>query len=61
MEFGKEIDIRAIYAHDLNLDIEDEDVLNAACSDCVWGNVEINYDDKINCAILGVLNSKINI
>lgn len=58
IEFGKAIDILAIYAHDLNLDREDEDVLNVACGECEWGYVKINGDDNINCAILGVRYNK---
>lgn len=59
MEFDKEIDILAIKAYDLNIDDkEDEEVLDAACSDCEWGIVETRYGDYLNCAILGVRYSK---
>lgn len=59
MEFDKEIDIRAIKAYDLNIDDkEDEEVWDAACSDCEWGIVETRYGDNINCAILGVRYNK---
>jgi hypothetical protein len=58
MEFDKEIDILAIKAHDLNLDREDEEVLDAACGDCEWGIVETRHGDNINCAILGVRYNK---
>ena len=61
MEFGKEIDILAIKAYDLNIDDkEDEEVLDAACDDCEWGIVESRYNEEINCAMLGVRYNKDN-
>ena len=55
-EFGKEINIVAIKAHDLNLDsVDDEDeVLESVYNDCEFGNVETKHDNICECAILGV-------
>lgn len=58
MEFDKEIDILAIMAHDLNLDREDTEVLDAAYNNCEWGVVETRYGKYINCAIFGVRYNK---
>lgn len=60
MEFDKEIDIRAIMAHDLNLDREDTEVLDAAYSNCEWGVVASRNDENIDCAILGVRYNRDN-
>lgn len=58
MEFDKEIDILAIMAHDLNLDREDTEVLDAAYCDCEYGIAVSRYDENIDCAILGVRYNK---
>lgn len=60
MEFDKEIDIRAIMAHDLNLDREDEEALDYAYNNCEWGVVASRYDENIDCAILGVRYNRDN-
>jgi len=60
MEFDKVIDIRAIYAHELNLDREDTEVLDFAYTNCEWGVVKSRYDKYINCAIFGVRYNKDN-
>lgn len=57
-EFGKEIDIFGIKAHDLNLDRDDDEVWDAVLSDCEFGNVETNHNDICECAILGVRYNK---
>ena len=57
-EFGKEINIVAIKAHDLNLDRDDDEVWDAVFSDCEFGNVETKHDDICECAILGVRYNK---
>ena len=56
-EFGKEIDIFGIKAHDLNLDREDENVWDAVYSDCEYGSIE-THDGLFECAILGVRYNK---
>ncbi len=57
-EFGKEIDIVAIKAHDLNLDRDDEEVWDAVYDDCEYGNVDTRHDGNIECAILEVRYDK---
>lgn len=57
-EFGKEIDIFGIKAHDLNLDRDNEEVWDAVLSDCEFGIVETKHDDICECAILGVRYNK---
>ena len=58
MAFDKEIDILAIMAHDLNVDKEDADALDAAYDNCEYTNIETKDRDKVNCAILGVRYNK---
>jgi len=58
MEFDKEIDILAIMAHDLNLDREDTEVLDAAYNNCEYGIAVSRYNENIDCAILGVRYNK---
>lgn len=55
-EFGKEIDVVAIKAHEFNLDITDEDdgVMSLVYNDCEYGNVETRDYIIRECAILGV-------
>lgn len=59
-EFGKEIDIFAIKAHDLNLDRDDDEVWDAVLSDCEFGIIDTEHDDDniCECAILGVRYNK---
>ena len=57
-EFGKEIDIFGIKAHDLNLDRDDDEVWDAVLSDCEFGIVETKQDEICECAILGVRYNK---
>lgn len=57
-EFGKEIDIFGIKAHDLNLDRDNDEVWDAVLSDCEFGVVETKHDDICECAILGVRYNK---
>lgn len=57
-EFGKEIDIFGIKAHDLNLDRDNDDVWDAVLSDCEFGVVETMHNDICECAILGVRYNK---
>ena len=59
-EFGKEINIVAIKAHDLNLDsVDDEDeVLESVYSDCKFGKVQTKHGNICECAILGVRYDK---
>jgi len=57
-KFGKEINIVAIKAHDLNLDIDDDEVWDAACDDCEYGNVDTRHHGNVECAILGVRYNK---
>lgn len=57
-EFGKEIDIFGIKAHDLNLDRDDAEVWDAVLSDCEYGIVEIQCTHIYECAILGVRYNK---
>lgn len=57
-EFGKEIDIVAIKAHDLNLNRDDEEVWDVVYDDCEHGNVDTRHDRNIECAILGVRYNK---
>lgn len=57
-EFGKEIDIFGIKAHDLNLDRDNDDVWDAVLSDCEFGVVETKHNDICECAILGVRYNK---
>lgn len=57
-EFGKEIDIFAIKAHDLNLDRDDEEVWDAVLSDCEFGIIDTMHDDICECAIFGVRYNK---
>lgn len=57
-EFGKEIDIFGIKAHDLNLDRDDDEVWDAVLSDCEFANVETKYGNIYECAILGVRYNK---
>ena len=55
-EYGKEIDVVAIKAHEFNLDITDEDdgVMSLVYNDCEYGNVETRDYIIRECAILGV-------
>lgn len=57
-EFGKEIDVVAIKAHDLNLDRDDDNVWDAVYNDCEYGNVEKRCTHIFECAILGVRYDK---
>ena len=59
-EYGKEIDVVAIKAHELNLDITDEDdgVMSLVYNDCEYGNVETRDYIIRECAILGVRYNK---
>ena len=57
-EFGKNIDVVAIKAHDLNLDREDEEVKDAVYSDCEYANFQTKHGDIIQCAILEVRYNK---
>ena len=57
-EFGKEIDIFAIKAHDLNLDRDDDEVWDAVFSDCEFGIIDTKHDDICECAIWGVRYNK---
>lgn len=55
-EYGKEIDVVAIKAHEFNLDINNEDdgVMSLVYNDCEYGNVETRDYIIRECAILGV-------
>lgn len=56
-EYGKEIDVVAIKAHEFNLDITDDDddgVMYLIYNDCEYGNVETRDYIIRECAILGV-------
>ena len=56
-EYGKEIDVVAIKAHEFNLDITDDDddgVMYLVYNDCEYGNVETRDYIIRECAILGV-------
>lgn len=53
-EYGKEIDVVAIKAHEFNLDITDDDVMVAVYEYCEYGNVDTTHDNIRECAILGV-------
>lgn len=59
-EYGKEIDVVAIKAHEFNLDITDEDdgVMSLVYNDCEYGNVETRHYIIRECAILGVRYNK---
>lgn len=57
-EFGKNIDIFAIKAHDLNLDREDDEVEDAVYSDGEWAYFQTKNDNVINCVILEVRYNK---
>lgn len=57
-KFGKEINIVAIKAHDLNLDRDDDEVWDAVLSDSEFGIVETKHDDICECVILGVRYNK---
>lgn len=58
-EYGKEIDVVAIKAHELNLDITDDDgVMYLVYNDCEYGNVETRDYIIRECAILGVRYNK---
>ena len=61
-KFGKEIDVVAIKAHELNLDRDDDNVWDVVYNDCEYGNVDTRYNNIRECAILGVrYNKEINI
>lgn len=60
-EYGKEIDVVAIKAHEFNLDITDDDddgVMYLVYNDCEYGNVETRDYIIRGCAILGVRYNK---
>lgn len=60
-EYGKEIDVVAIKAHEFNLDITDDDddgVMYLVYNDCEYGNVETRDYIIRECAILGVRYNK---
>lgn len=57
-EYGKEIDVVAIKAHELNLDITDDDVMCLVYNDCEYGNVDTRHNNIRECAILGVRYNK---
>lgn len=58
-KFGKEIDVVAIKAHELNLDRDDDKVWDVVYNDCEYGNVEIQCTHIYECAILGVRYNKV--
>ena len=61
-KFGKEIDVVAIKAHELNLDRDDDNAWDVVYNDCEYGNVDTRYNNIRECAILGVrYNKEINI
>lgn len=58
-EYGKEIDVVAIKAHEFNLDItDDDDVMVVVYNDCEYGNVDTRHNNIRECAILGVRYNK---
>lgn len=58
-EFGKEIDVVAIKAHEFNLDItDDDDVMVVVYDYCNYGNVDTRHNNIRECAILGVRYNK---
>ena len=58
-EYGKEIDVVAIKAHEFNLDITDDDgVMCLVYNDCEYGNVDTRHNNIRECAILGVRYNK---
>lgn len=57
-EYGKEIDVVAIKAHELNLDRDDDNVWDVVYNDCEYGNVDTRYNNIRECAILGVRYNK---
>lgn len=60
-EYGKEIDVVAIKAHEFNLDITDDDddgVMYLVYNVCEYGNVETRDYIIRECAILGVRYNK---
>lgn len=60
-EYGKEIDVVAIKAHEFNLDITDDDddgVMYLVYNDCEYGNAETRDYIIRECAILGVRYNK---
>lgn len=61
-EYGKEIDVVAIKAHEFNLDITDDDdgVMSLVYNDCEYGNVDTRHNNIRECAILGVRYNKEN-
>lgn len=61
-EYGKEIDVVAIKAHEFNLDRDDDNVWDVVYNNCEYGNVDTRYNNIRECAILGVrYNKEINI
>ena len=60
-EYGKEIDVVAIKAHEFNFDITDDDVMVVVYDYCEYGNVDTTHNNIRECAILGVrYNKEIN-
>lgn len=57
-KFGKEIDVVAIKAHELNLDRDDDNAWDVVYNDCEYGNVDTRYNNIRECAILGVRYNK---
>lgn len=58
-EYGKEIDVVAIKAHEFNLDItDDDDVMVVVYDYCNYGNVDTRHNNIRECAILGVRYNK---
>ena len=57
-KFGKEIDVVAIKAHELNLDRDDDNVWDVVYNNCEYGNVDTRYNNIRECAILGVRYNK---
>lgn len=58
-EYGKEIDVVAIKAHEFNLDItDDDDVMVVVYDYCNYGNVDARHNNIRECAILGVRYNK---
>lgn len=57
-EYGKEIDVVAIKAHEFNLDITDDDVMVVVYDYCNYGNVDTRHNNIRECAILGVRYNK---